>query len=396
MKSNKSDALIIRNGQVLLANGAIVRNDVLIERGRIKEIGRGSHGERKLIPKIDARENYVLPGFIDLHTHGIGRESVNGSLQAYAAREAACGTTTFYPTFFGPPDESCEHMRRHLRETQDLEDTPQVGGFRLESPYLAKCGGGLDKDLANISKKNTNRLMKAGGGRIKIWDVSPELPRATATIRFLVKRGIVCSLAHTNASIAQAMAAVNAGARLVTHMFDTFVVPKETDPGVYPAGLIDYLLLEDRVACEIIADGTHVHPLLVEKTMRCKPAGKVIFITDSNFGASLPPGKYVLPNTMEKVRISGANNGVRLVDRDMGLAGSALTPLDAFRNAIKLFRQDIAGASRLCSLNPAMLMRLNKGKIAVGCDADLVILTPGLKLTHTIVGGKVLHANTAP
>lgn len=386
--------LLIRNGQVLIANGRLMRADLLIERGQIKKIGRIRPGDRKQADVINAAGCYVLPGFIDIHTHGMGYESFSGSLKAYAELEATRGTTTFYPTLFGPPDESCGHMRRHLLETHDLEDTPQIGGFRLESPYLAKCGGGLDKDLATISNEITRSLLKAGRGHVKIWDISPELPQAAETIRFLSRHGIICSLAHTNASIEQAKAAVDAGIRLVTHLFDTFILPKENDPGVYPAGLTDYLLLEDRVACEIIADGTHVHPLLVEKTMRCKPAGKVIFVTDSNFGAGLPPGKYTLSNG-EKVSINGPNNGVRLIGRDMGLAGSALTPFDVFRNAIRLFGKDIARASRLCSRNPALLMNLNKGEIAVGRDADLVILTPELELTHTIAGGKVLYANAA-
>lgn len=360
MKNKKSDMLLIRNGQVLLANGKIIRTDVLIEHGRIKKIGRIGPGGRKQTPEIDAAGRYVLPGFIDIHTHGIGRESVSGSLKAYAELEAANGTTTFYPALFGPPEESCENMRRHLRETRNLKDTPQVKGFRLESPYLACAGGGLNKDLVVISDELTGRLLKAGGGRIKIWDISPELPHAKETIRFLSSKGIICSLAHTTCSIEDARAAVDAGARLVTHMFDTFNLPQVTDPdpGVYPAGLTDYLLVEDRVACEIIADGTHVHPLLVEKTLRCKPAAKVIFITDSNFGAGLPAGEYVLPQGWGRVRIDGPNNGVRLIDRDMVLCGSALTPIDVFRNAIKLFGKDIAAASRLCSLNPAILMNL--------------------------------------
>lgn len=395
MKKKKSDLLLLRNGQVLLANGKIIRTDLLVERGRIKKIGRMRAGRQKQISEIDAGGGYVLPGFIDIHTHGIGRESVNGSLKAYAELEAANGTTTFYPTLFGPPDKSGENMRRHLRETRNLKDTPQVGGFRLESPYLAYTGAGISKDLATISEKLTMRLLEAGGGRIKIWDISPELPQAEETIRCLSARGIICSLAHTNASIAQAKAAVDAGARLVTHMFDTFDLPQVTDPdpGVYPAGLTDYLLLEDRVACEIIADGTHVHPLLVEKTMRCKPEKKVVFITDGNFGAGLPPGEYVLPEGWGRVRIDGPNNGVRLINRNRGLAGSALTPLDAFRNALRLFGKDIATASRLCSKNPAILLDLNKGEIAVGRDADLALLTPEWELTHTIVKGKVLYGS---
>lgn len=386
-------ALLIRNGKVLLADGRMIRADVLAERGRIKKIGRaGSGGRHEQVAEIIASGCYVLPGFIDIHTHGIGRESTNGSLKAYAALEAANGATTFFPTLFGPPDESCDHMRRHLRETCDFKDTPQVGGFRLESPYLANTGAGVRKDFAQISRRLTSRLLKAGDGRIRIWDISPEMHGAADEIRFLSARGIICSMSHTAASIDEARAAVNAGARLVTHLFDTFHLPKEKDPGVYPAGLTDYLLVEDRVACEIIADGTHVHPLLVEKTLRCKPAGKTIFITDSNFGAGLPPGDYIMPQGWGHVRINGPNNGVRMIDRDMGLAGSALTPIQAFRNAINLFGQCIAAASRLCSRNPAILLNLNKGEIAVGRDADLAILTDKLELTHTICGGQVLYA----
>lgn len=162
------------------------------------------------------------------------------------------------------------------------------------------------------------------------------MPGASELICQLTRDGVVCSIAHTQGSIEQSRVAVDAGARLVTHMFDTFVLPEITnsDPGVYPTGLVDYLLIEDRVTGEIIADGTHVHPLLLEKTFRCKTPKRIAFITDSNIGAGLSPGEYTLPGGWGRALIKGANNGVRLVDRGMGLAGSALTPIDAFRNAV--------------------------------------------------------------
>jgi len=182
--------------------------------------------------------------------------------------------------------------------------------------------------------------------------------------------------------------AVDAGAKLVTHLFDTFELPTITDPGVYPAGLVDYLLTEDRLCCEIIGDGTHVYPLLVEKAFRCKTSDRLCFITDSNYGAGLTPGKYFIPGWDEEVLITNVNNGVRLVNRDLGLAGSALTPLDNFRNIIRLFKKNIATASCVCSRTPARLMGLNKGELAPGKDADIVILDENLDLTNTIVMGK--------
>ena len=201
-------------------------------------------------------------------------------------------------------------------------------------------------------------------------------------------------MAHTRVSIEGARAAVDAGARLVTHLFDTFYQPptRPPDEDVYPDGLVDYLLIEDRVACEIIPDGSHVYPILVEKTFRCKPSDKLVFITDSNYGSGLPPGDYDLPQGWGRVRINGPNNGIRLIDRGMGLASSALTPIDAFRNAVNLFGKDLAVASRVCSLNPARLLNLNKGEITVGRDADLIIVNDELRLQHTISAGRLVYS----
>lgn len=380
--------LALKNGSVLLAGGEIRRCDVLIKDGLIHELGPSLESE--LV--VDVVGEYVLPGLIDLHTHGICTESVQaGGLREYARIEASCAATTCYPTLFAAPEDSAVQMERHRRETEELRLLPQIGGFRLESPYLARTGAGVSQDLAPIRPETTEMLLVAGGDHIRIWDVSPELEGASALIYELSRRGIVCSIAHTQATIEQGRAAVDAGVRLVTHLFDVFPLPERTGTGVYPEGLVDYLLVEDRVACEIIGDGTHVHPLLVEKAFRCKPPSRLVFITDSNYGAGLPPGQYVAPGSWGNVQIDGPNNGVRMVDRGLGLAGSALTPIDGFRNAIRLFHKDIATASRVWSANPARLMGLNKGEIARGRDADLVVLDENLDLRYTIVAGEIVY-----
>ena len=389
---NQGGSLVITNGMVLLPTGKLEPCDVHIEGGCVAVIGQGLAAD----VQVDATGAYVLPGLIDLHTHGIGYESTTAeSLHRYAQLEAAHGATTFYPTLFGPPDQSIQHMERHRRSSAELDVLPQVGGFRLESPYLAQTGGGSSRDLAPITPETTEALLAAGGGHIKIWDVSPELPGALDLIRRLCGAGIVCSLAHTQATIEQARAAVDAGARLVTHLFDTFVLPPMVDPGVYPVGLVDYLLTEDRVTCEIIGDGTHVYPILVEKALRCKTPGRLVWVTDSNFGAALSPGEYNAPG-WGWIVVDGANHGARLRDQQMVLAGSALTPIDAFRNAMRLFHRDMATASQLCSGTPARLMGLNKGEIAAGRDGDLIILDAELNLLHTIVAGQIAYAASEP
>jgi len=387
--THQSKSLRIKNGKVLLANGKIESVVLSIVNSKIAEIGSLAKPEQN-VETIHADGAYVLPGFIDIHTHGVGYESWSGSLKAHAEFEAAQGTTTFYPTCFSSYEQIAEHMMRHVKETNDLHDVPQIGGFRLECPYLTVPGGGKAENLVPINPKITDKLLKAGNGHIKIWDISPELPSAPETIRLLSNSGVICSIAHTRATPQQARSAVDAGAQLVTHLFDTFAVPQMSDHGVYPAGLIDYLLIEDRLTCEIIPDGTHVPPMLVEKTFRCKPDNRVVFVTDSNFGAGLPAGDYEMPVGGGRIRITDPNNGVRLIDRDMGLCGSAMTPIHGFRNAIRLFGRDIASASRLCSKNQAQLLDLNKGEITVGKDADLVMLDADFEVLYTIVAGSVI------
>lgn len=382
--NNTTESTVVRGGTVVLPNGENRQCDLLLEDGVIAQIGDNLSGTTM----IDAKGAYVIPGFVELHTHGIGFISTEAStLCEFTEAMAARGATRFYPTLFGPPQRTLCLLERHRRETHELQDCPTIAGFRLESPYLAGTGAGLPDNLASIADDLTKQLLAAGGGHIKIWDVSPDLPGAAETIRALTRKGIVCSIAHTNATIDQARAAVDAGIKMVTHLYDTFSVPASTDPGVYPVSLIDYLLLEDRVICEIIADGTHAHPLLVQKALRCKQLARVAFVTDGNYGAGLPDGDYTLPAGWGRVRINGCNNGVRLIDREMGLAGSALTPIDLFRNAVRLFGLSLGDAVQLCSANAAELMGLNTGAISIGKDADLLLLDADLTLRMTIARG---------
>jgi len=382
---------VIRNGEVLLPDGCVAALDVQIHGGKIAALGP----ELRAGEPLEARGALVVPGLIDLHTHGIRAVSAeSGSLVEYARVAAEAGVTTFYPTLFCSPEQAAVHLRRHRRETEELRLAPQVGGFRLEAPYLAIASGGSAGALARIEPQTTRLLLEAGGGLIKIWDFSPELPGAPEAIRDLSKRGVLCSLAHTRATRAQGQAAVEAGARLVTHLFDVFYHTPEAsdpDPDIYAPGLVDYLLIEDRLVCEIIGDGTHVDPVLVEAAFRCKPQEGLVFVTDSNYGAGFRPGRYTLPGDLGEVQIGSPNDGVRLPGRDMILAGSALTPIDSFRNVIRLFGKDLATASRVWSANPARLLGLNKGEIAVGRDADLIALDRELELLFTVAGGRIVY-----
>jgi N-acetylglucosamine-6-phosphate deacetylase len=312
------------------------------------------------------------------------------SLAEYSQLMAAAGATACVPTLLGAPRENVEVMRRGLRETDGLRRTPNLVGFRPEITYLAKTGAGSADSLTRITVETTEALYEAAQGTIRIWDVSPELDGAVDFVRWCRDHGIVTSLAHSAATIEQTRRTVDAGLSLVTHFYDTFDPPPQTDPGVYPAGLTDYIQVEDRLTVEIIPDGVHVHPLLVEKTIRCKGIERIAFVTDGVKGAGNPPGVYDGLYPGVQVAVS-ADRGVRRTSDD-ALSGSALTPIQCLRNAVHKFGRSLVEASILCSRTPARVLGLrDKGHLAAGMDADIVIVTKEFDVAATVCRGEVLY-----
>jgi N-acetylglucosamine-6-phosphate deacetylase len=381
--------MLIRNGTVLHNKTLESGTDLRTAGHRVAEIGRNlsPNGDAT----FDASGCYVLPGFIDLHTHGLEHVLVqDGDWREYVRLQVRQGVTASVPTLFGSAVVVTEAMRQGNVETGDFRATPNLLGFRLEMPYLAKPGAGQASSLTGIDAGATESMWQAARGKVRIWDVSPELPDAVEFIGWAAERGIVTSMAHTRATPEQARAAVDAGMSLVTHLYDTFDLPRQLDPGVYPAGLTDYVQIEDRLVAEIIPDGAHVHPMLVELTLRCKGLDRVAFVTDSVRGAGSPPGIYSGLYEGVEVEVT-ADRGVRRVGDD-ALSGSALTQLQAFRNAVRRFGRSIADASTLCSRTPARVLgERRKGYLAAGMDADVVVLDADLKLRATVVGGALLY-----
>jgi N-acetylglucosamine-6-phosphate deacetylase len=368
--------MLIKNGIVLHYDRLEPGCDLRTEGSQIAAIGPGLKPE-PAERVIEANNCYVLPGLVDLHNHGIRHVMAQyDSLVEYATLLAAEGVTACVPTLLGNPRENAEVMRRGLKETDNFRLTPNLVGFRPEITYLAKTGAGSADSLTRISAETTEALYAAAQGTIRIWDVSPELEGAVPFIRWCQAHGIVTSLAHSSATIEETRRAVDAGLSLVTHFYDTFDLPPMTDPGAYPAGLTDYIQIEDRLTAEIIADGVHVHPYLVEKTLRCKGLERVVFVTDAVKGAGNPPGLYdsLYPGVPVEVT---TERGVRRVS-DGILSGSALTHIRCFHNAMHKFGRSLIEASILCSRTPARVLGLsNKGYLAAGMDADVIILQAG-------------------
>jgi len=382
--------MLIANGTVLHYDRLEAAQDLRIEGSRIALIGsklRPEPGERV----VDASGCYVLPGLMDLHNHGLRHVMAQyDSLEEYSQLLAAEGVTACLPTLLGGPRENAEVMRKGLAETDAFRRTPNLIGFRPEISYLAKTGAGDVHSLTRITVETTEALYDASQGTIRIWDVSPELDGALDFIRWCRERGIVTSLAHSSATIEQTRRAVDAGLGLVTHFYDTFDLPCQTDPGVYPVGLTDYIQVEDRLTVELVPDGVHVHPYLVEKTLRCKGMERVVLVTDGVKGAGNPSGRYAGLYPGVEVEVT-ADRGVRRAADD-ALSGSALTHIQCLRNAVGKFGRSLIEASILCSRTPARVLGMrNKGYLAANMDADLIILRADLALIATIVGGQMIY-----
>ena len=382
--------MLIKNGLVLHFGRLEAACDLRLAAGKIAALGTG------LLPDpgetiLDASGCYVLPGLVDLHNHGVRHVMAQyDSLLEYSQLLAAEGVTACVPTLLGSPAENIETMRRGLAETDGLRRTPNLLGFRPEITYLAKTGAGSASSLTRITAETTDALWQASEGTIRVWDVSPELEGAVSLVRWCREHGIVTSLAHSSATIEDTRRAVDAGLSLITHFYDTFDPPPVTDAGVYPAGLTDYIQVEDRLTVEIIPDGVHVHPLLVEKTFRCKGLDRIAFVTDGVKGAGSPPGVYAGLYPGVQVAVT-ADQGVRRLP-DNALSGSALTHIQCFRNALLKFGRSLVEASVLCARTPARVLGLrSKGYLAEGMDADVLILNMNLQIVATIAAGQVLY-----
>jgi N-acetylglucosamine-6-phosphate deacetylase len=382
--------MLIRNGRILHYSRFEANSNMRVEEGKIVAISpylTAEPGEQV----VDAGGHYVLAGLIDLHHHGIRHIlAQTDSLLEYSRLLLEVGVTSCVATLSGTPEDNLQAMQRGLQETDRLRLAPNVIGFRPEISYIAKTGAGSANSLRAISEETTEAVYEGGEGFIRIWDVSPELEGAIPFIRWAADRGIVTSLAHSSATVEETRNAVDAGMSLVTHFYDTFDVAVQTDPGVYPAGLTDWLQIEDRITVEIVPDGVHVHPYLVEKTFRCKGINRVALVTDAAKGSGSPPGIY--GGLYEGVEVEVTlDRGVRRTSDD-ALSGSALTHLQGFRNAVQRFGRSVVEASIMCSRTPARVLgERDKGYLAAGMDADIIILDDSLELQATIVGGEVLY-----
>jgi len=376
---------IIRNGTLLARNGKISA----IAEGNIDSAGE---------TVIDVGGKYLSPGFIDIHIHGGGGyDFMDNTVEAYleiAKLHASHGTTAFMPTTL-----SCEHdaLLKTLSLYEESEPLNKNGaqflGMHIEGPYFAKeQRGAQDPRFIRLPDPKEYHEILQHSPIVKRWSAAPELKGALEFGRFLKSKGILPSIAHTNAIYEEVLEAYENGYTHITHFYSCMSGVTRRNAYRY-AGVVESGYLLEDMTVEIIADGRHLPPALLKLVYKIKGPEKIALITDAMRAAGMPPGESILGDLHNGLKVIVEDNVAKLPDRS-AFAGSVATTIQLVRNMITLADVPVIDAVKMMTITPAKIMGANetKGSIVAGKDADLVIFDDEINLHKTIIGGKIVYS----
>ncbi|MEV8633104.1 N-acetylglucosamine-6-phosphate deacetylase [Streptosporangium sp. NPDC051023] len=349
-----------------------------IEDGRITHVGHGSAPG----PGLGLGGRYVVPGFVDIHTHGgVGGSFPTGDQEEahrIAALHAGHGTTTIVASLV---TASRDDLARAASSLADLCEDGVLAGIHFEGPYISKarCGAHNPALLRDPSAQEFTELLKAGRGHVRMLTVAAELPGALNIIREAVANNVIAALGHSDATYEQTLQGIDAGGSVATHLYNAMPSLHHRDPGPVAA-----LLEDERVTIELINDGVHVHPAMLRLAYDVAGPGRTALITDAMAATGMGDGVYGLgPMRVEVV------DGVARLAGGGSIAGSTLTMDVAFRRSVQLVGLSLTEAAEVASLTPARVLGLSDrlGSVSVGKQADLVVLTDDLEVSGVMRHG---------
>lgn len=377
--------LLIKNSKIVLEN-EILNGEILVENGIIKEVSSKNikiTGEN--IEVINAKGNYIIPGFIDVHIHGSnGSDVMDGTKEALANMSkfiVTKGVTNFLATTLTSPKDELLEVLKTIGEVKDKDiGGANIFGVHMEGPYfdVEYKGAQDEKFIKNASIKSLRDFLTVSKDLVKMMSISPHTKEAYKGIEFLKRNGVVVSVGHSAATYEEVMKGVDSGISHSTHTYNGMRGLNHREPGVVGA-----VLSCDKINAEIIFDEVHVHRAAVDILIRSKGTDKVLCITDAISATGLADGNYKLG----KLDVYVENSEARLKMND-ALAGSVLTMDKAFRNVLSL-GYTIYDAIKMTSTNAAREFSLNTGEIKEGKQGDFVILDDEYNPKATIVKGKI-------
>lgn len=329
---------------------------------------------------VDVQDSLVLPGLVDIHCHGGGGHSFDlgaEAAMATAAFHARAGSTSVVASL---GSASRVQMLDQVHSLAPLVGNGDLLGIHLEGPFLspARRGGHRAEFLRHPDWDEVAEAVLVADDAVVMVTLAPELPGAIEVIDRLRRAGVNVALGHTDATVAQTRAGIDAGATVATHLFNGMrpIHHREGGPAV---ALID----DDRVSCELICDGHHVSPAVCSMAFRALGRDRIILITDACTAAGMPDGSYLL-GSEEIVLCDGE---VRTAD-GRSLCGSALTLIESVRLATS-WGLPLVDAVRAASFNPARALGCaDRGSLTAGSRADLVLTDQALAVGRVMRGGR--------
>ncbi len=371
----------IINGKVIL-HDEIVNKNVFIENDKIVEISNRQATDEDI---IDAKGQYVAPGFIDVHTHGRGGSDTMyptfEDLNVISKTALKTGVTTLLPTTMTMPAEDIAKAIENVVAYKDKVEGAEILGVHLEGPFFNKIYKGAQPEECMILPTVDNYLsfVKDHQDVIRKISIAPELEHSIELIEYLNDKNTVVSLGHTNATYEEAQAAIDAGATSGTHTYNAMTPLTHRAPGVVGA-----IMINDSVYAELILDGIHVNFAAAKALLRTKGKDKLILITDSIEAAGLENGTYKLGNQPVYVKDGEARlaNGA--------LAGSIANMNDCVRNAYQNLGLTLNEAVNLASYNPAKSLNEDLlGEIKVGNYANIIFFNENIDIQGTMIKGQM-------
>lgn len=355
--------------RVVTSDGAVVGPAaVTVEGGRITAVE----------PVASAPDRTLAAGFVDLQVNGVDdldcAAADGADWDRLDALQAATGVTSWCPTLVTAPLDA---FAAPLARIGEAATRTRIAGAHLEGPFLARPGAHPPKLLRDPDLDWLRELP----GIVRLVTVAAERDGALDAVRLLAGRGVTVSVGHTDASHEQVRHAADAGATMVTHLFNGMPGLHHRHPGPVGAALVD-----DRLTACLIADLVHVHPVAIAVAFKAKPAGRVALVTDAVAWRAARVGRIEIAQAGTSAQ---AGTAPRLPDGT--LAGSSLTMDAAVRNVVDAAGVPLGEAIRAATQTPAELLGLDGGRIEPGAPADLVLLGPDLEVMTTWAAGEEVH-----
>ncbi|MDB5120041.1 MAG: N-acetylglucosamine 6-phosphate deacetylase [Sphingobacteriales bacterium] len=387
--------LKIYNGKILTPY-RIINGTVAVVGNKIAEVAEGDIDMSDAI-EIDARGQYISPGFIDIHVHGGGgHDFMDGTEEAFlniAATHARYGTTSMLPTTLtSEKHELYQTLELYKQAKKSNVSGAQFLGLHLEGPYFAMSQrGAQDPRYIRDPDPEEYKDILTRSPDIKRWSAAPELKGAIEFGNYLRSKGILVAMAHTDAIYEEALIAFEAGYTLATHFYSAMSGVSRRNCFRY-AGVIETAYLIDEMDVEIIADGIHLPAPLLKLIYKIKGSDHIALITDSMRAAGMPPGESILGSKHNGLKVIVEDDVAKLTDRT-SFAGSVATFDRLVRNMINMAGVSLLEAVKMATQTPANILGLGqvKGSLVSGKDADIVIFDHNIEVSTTIVQGKVIY-----